>query len=150
MKLLLQKIFYLFLPITIGSLIGFIIKDSIHYDALILPPFSPKSIVFPIVWSIIYLLIGIAYYFYRKRYCNSKAIIIYYVQLYVNFTWPILFFIYRCFMFSAIWIMILILFVLILIFLFYKSEKRSFYAFLPYLIWLLFAFYLNFGIYLLN
>ena len=73
MKSIFQKLFYLFFPIIIGSIIGFGIKGSIDYDSLIQPPLSPRGIIFTIVWTILYLLIGIAYFFYRKNHNDFKV-----------------------------------------------------------------------------
>ena len=67
MKEKIKNIFYLFFPIFMGFFIGVIIKDSISYNNMIKPPFSPIPIVFPIAWSILYLLIGISYYLLKKE-----------------------------------------------------------------------------------
>ena len=85
---MLRKLFYIFLPIVLGSIIGFITKNSIDYNTLVKPPLSPPSIIFPIMWSILYILMGISYYIYRK-YNDNK--ILYYAQLFVNLLWSIIF-----------------------------------------------------------
>lgn len=147
---LLKKLFYLFLPLVGGGIVGFIMKDAIDYNTLNKPLLSPPSIVFPIAWTIIYLLIGIAYLIYRKNNNNKETIRIYYIQLFLNFLWSIIFFNLKWRLFSIIWIILLIVTVIILMKKFKIEEKISYYLFIPYLLWLLFATYLNIGVYLLN
>ncbi len=67
MKKIIKNIFYLFLPIIAGSIIGLITSNFIDYETLIKPPLAPPNILFPIIWSIIYLLMGIAYYYYKNN-----------------------------------------------------------------------------------
>lgn len=147
---LLKKLFYLFLPLVGGGVVGFIMKDAIDYSSLNKPLLSPPSIVFPIAWTIIYLLIGIAYLIYQKNNNNKETIRIYYIQLFLNFLWSIIFFNLKWRLFSIIWIILLIVTVIILMKKFKIEEKISYYLFIPYLLWLLFATYLNIGVYLLN
>ena len=63
----LKKWYYILLPIILGSITGLIISKSIDYTNLIKPPLSPPKILFPIMWSIIYILLGISYYLFKKR-----------------------------------------------------------------------------------
>ena len=87
------SLFYIFFPLVMGSIIGLLISNSISYNDLVKPPLSPPSILFPIVWTIIYLLMGISYFILKKN--NNDNIIIstvYYVQLFVNLLWSIIFF----------------------------------------------------------
>lgn len=145
-----QKFFYILFPLIVGSGIGFIIKNAIDYDKLVLPPLAPSRIIFPIAWTILYILIGLSYYLYRKNNKNSFVVILYYGQLFFNFTWSLLFFLLKWRMLSIVWIIILILLVGHLMYCYYFQEKKSFYLLVPYFLWLCFALYLNFGIYLLN
>lgn len=140
----------LFLPIILGSIVGVIINGFIDYNELIKPPFAPPKILFPIAWSIIYLLMGIAYYLYRKHYNDKKTIIIYYAQLIMNLLWSIIFFIFKLRLLSVIWILILDILVIILIKKYLSTNKTSAYLMIIYIIWILFATYLNIGIYILN
>lgn len=145
-----QKLIYILLPIVGGSLVGLIINSSIDYNSLIKPLLSPPSYVFPIVWSILYLLIGIAYYIYRKDNDNSITIKLYYIQLIVNYLWSIIFFTLKLYVLSGIWIILLAGLILYLMIRLYKESKISFYIFIPYILWVLFATYLNIGIIILN
>ncbi len=152
MKNVLRNIFYLFFPLLIGSIIGGITSNAIDYSNLAKPPFSPPSILFPIVWSIIYLLMGIAYYLFQRNVYRNKKVesFIYYLQLFINALWSIIFFVFKWRLFSVFWIVLLFIFVLINTIQFSKKYKPSAYLFIPYLLWLAYATYLNIGIYLLN
>lgn len=145
-----QKIFYILLPLVGGSIIGLIINNYIDYGYLINPPLSPSSYIFPIVWSILYLLIGISYYIYRKNNNNSLTIKLYYTQLIFNYLWSIIFFVLKLKFFAAIWIILLVIIIIWLMVRFYQEEVLSFYLFIPYILWVLFATYLNIGIVILN
>lgn len=151
MKKFFFSIFRIFFPIAIGSIVGIAIKDNIDYNTLIKPPFSPPSIAFPIAWSIIYLLMGISYYLYRKKYRNdSIEITVYYSQLFVNTLWSIIFFIWKFRFLAVLWIFLLDFLVIWLFILFYRKKKVAAYLNIPYILWILFATYLTTGIYFLN
>ena len=90
---ILKALFYLFLPIVLGSIVGFLISGDIDYVALKQPPLAPPKILFPIAWSIIYLLMGISYYLFKRDYpYDYYEGFIYYLQLFVNLFWSIIFF----------------------------------------------------------
>lgn len=136
------------IPVAIGGIVGFIINPYIDYNSLVKPPLSPPSIVFPIVWTILYVLMGISYYLLKNP--GKKEKIIYFVQLGVNALWSLFFFIGKFYLFSFIWIILLDVLVIFMIGIFYQNSKISGYLQIPYLIWILFATYLNLGIYVLN
>ena len=136
------------IPVVIGGIVGFIINPYIDYNSLVQPPLSPPSIVFPIVWTILYVLMGISYYLLKNS--SKKEKIIYFVQLGVNALWSLFFFIGKFYLFSFIWIILLDVLVIFMIGIFYQNSKISGYLQIPYLIWILFATYLNLGIYVLN
>jgi len=151
MKEKFKSIFYLFFPLIIGGIIGFITSDSINYNSLVKPPFSPPSILFPIVWTIIYLLMGISYFIIKRtNNSNTKIDFIYYLQLFVNAMWSIIFFVFEWRFFAIIWIILLDILVIYMIYLFSKKIKLSAYLNFLYLVWILFATYLTIGIYILN
>lgn len=139
------------IPVIIGGIVGFIISGSIDYNTLQKPFLSPPSIVFPIVWTILYILMGISF---ARLELNSKIDQdikqIYYLQLFVNALWSIFFFVLKWRLFSFIWILLLLTLIIIMIIKFYKKDKIAGLLQLPYLIWTLFATYLNLGVYLLN
>lgn len=133
------------IPVIMGGIVGLIISPFMNYNNLNKPPLSPPGIVFPIVWTILYIIMG--YSFYKQ---NEQNKTIYYTQLIVNGLWSIIFFIFKWYLISTIWIILLIILVTIMIYKFYKENKIAGLINIPYLIWLFFALYLSFGVYLLN
>lgn len=139
------------IPVIVGGVVGFIISRFIDYNSLQKPFLAPPSIVFPIVWTILYILMGISYGMLKsKELTDEKTDIIYYVQLGINALWSIFFFVLKWRLFSFFWIIILDSAVILMIINFYKKDKVAGLLQIPYLLWSLFATYLNLGIYLLN
>lgn len=137
------------IPIISGSLVGLIIKNSINIKNLYNPPLAPPSWIFPIAWSTIYLMMGYSYYLYRKN--NYPSISkLYYSQLICNLLWPIIFFNLNQRLLSLIDIIILDILVIKLFIKYYKQNKKIAYLNILYLIWILYATYLNIGFYILN
>lgn len=139
------------IPVIIGGVIGLIISKSIDYNSLQKPPLSPPSILFPIVWTILYVLMGISYGILdSKSLIELKTKIIYSLQLFVNATWSLIFFTLKWRLFAFIWIIILDVLVIVMIIDFFKKNKTAGLLQSPYLLWIIFASYLNLGVYLLN
>ena len=138
-------------PVLIGGIVGFIISGSINYNSLEKPPLSPPSLTFPIVWTILYILMVISYGILKNNSLVDSGISsIYYLQLFFNALWPIAFFLLKWRLFAFIWIIVLAILIIVMIARFYKKIKTSAWLQVPYLLWTLFATYLNFGVYLLN
>lgn len=139
------------IPVIIGGVIGLIISRSIDYNSLQKPPLSLPSILFPIVWTILYVLMGISYGILdSKSLIELKTKIIYSLQLFVNATWSLIFFTLKWRLFAFIWIIILDVLVIVMIIDFFKKNKTAGLLQIPYLLWIIFASYLNLGVYLLN
>lgn len=139
------------IPVLVGGIVGFLISGSIDYNSLEKLFLSPPSITFPIVWTILYILMGISYAILESNsLVNSKINSIYYLQLFFNALWPIAFFLLKWRLFAFIWIIILAILIIIMIARFYEKHKTAAWLQVPYLLWTLFATYLNFGVYLLN
>ena len=139
------------LPVVLGGIVGFIISGFMDYNMLQQPPFAPPAILFPIVWTILYVLMGVSYGILKsKGKTNEKINSIYYKQLVINLLWPIFFFVLDWRLFSFLWIILLVIAVIKMIIEFYKEDKIAGLIQIPYLIWLLFASYLNLSFYLLN
>lgn len=134
-----------------GGIIGFLIAPYMDFNELQKPFLTPPSILFPIAWTILYLLMGLAYGILKDEeqlQISEKSI--YILQLIVNLLWPIFFFIAKWRLFSFIWLLLLIFLVMVMIKRFYRKNKVSGLLLIPYILWLFFAGYLNFGIYYLN
>lgn len=141
----------IFITLLVGGIVGLIMSKFIDYDQVIKPPFSPPSILFPIMWTILYILMGISYgRIKNKGLMTSESKTIYYTQLFVNAFWSIFFFVFKWRLFSFIWLLLLIGLIVVMIINFYKKDKVAAYLQLPYLLWCIFASYLNFGVYILN
>lgn len=143
----------LLIPLGIGSLASFLTMNSMDvYKNLNLPSFAPPSFIFPVAWTILYILMGIsAYMIYDSSSpLKSKALTVYSIQLIFNFIWPLIFFNGQMYLLAFMWLILLWILVLWMIILFHKINRVAAYFQIPYLIWLTFAAYLNLGIYLLN
>ena len=115
------------------------------------PFLAPPGIVFPIVWTILYILMGISYGILKSNNKNNLEIdFIYYFQLAVNALWSIFFFVFKWRLFSFIWIIILIILAIHMIKLFYEKNKIAGLLQIPYVLWIIFASYLNLAFYILN
>ena len=143
------------IPLAIGGLSGFLIRGAMgEYQALTQPPFSPPGFVFPILWGIRYLLMGIASFLvYQKNSGTTekhRALRLYAISLILNFLWPILFFNLHAYWLSFF----LLLFLLVIVFLttiaFCSVSRNAARLLFPYLIWLFYAGYLNLGVAILN
>lgn len=147
--------FWILVSEAVGALSGWLSRDGMqrYMEAIAKPPLSPPPIVFPIVWSILYALMGIGVAKIRLtpsgREQNS-AVNIFIVQLIVNFFWSLIFFNAQAFGFSLLWLLLLWTLVLVMILTFLKTEKTAALLQIPYLIWLTFAAYLNLGVWYLN
>lgn len=143
----------LILSFGIGALSGFLTSGSMEvYKKLKQPPLSPPAVVFPFVWTVLFLLMGIsAYLIYNENaYDSGKALLVYGIQLLVNFLWPIFFFNFHLYWFSFIWILLLWALIILMIKQFYNINKTAAYLQIPYLLWVTFAAYLNLSVALLN
>ncbi|MBO5746755.1 MAG: tryptophan-rich sensory protein [Clostridia bacterium] len=116
------------------------------------PPLSPPAILFPIVWTLLYILMGIAAGIVAESrdLDKGKGLKLYVLQLAINVIWPIIFFRFDALKFACFWLVLLIVAVVLTIFSFYRIDKKAAFLLLPYLAWCLFALYLNFGIVVLN
>ncbi len=145
----------LIIPLGVGGLAAFFTMGSMDiYGEINSPPLSPPGAVFPIVWTILYTLMGISLYRVRVSRGNpndkESGYRVFSLQLIFNFLWSIIFFNLRAFTFSAIWLAALIIIIVINIIYFKRVDKVAGYLLIPYLLWCIFALYLNIGIAILN
>ena len=139
------------IPLIIGAIIGFLISGSIDYDTLEKPLLAPPSLAFPIIWTILYVLMGVSYgVLISNSLVDARINFIYYIQLFFNALWPIAFFVLKWRLFALFWIIALAILIAIMVVKFYDRNKVAGLLQIPYLLWTLFATYLNLSIYLLN
>lgn len=146
---------WIFITVAIGGLSGYLTRDGVElYNQTIQqPPLSPPSIVFPIVWGILYILMGISaarIYMSQPSDTRTKAMVLYVVQLVMNFFWSIIFFNLQKFGIAFLWLVILWSLILAMILVFQKIDVIASRLQIPYLLWVTFAAYLNLGVWLLN
>ena len=144
--------FFLAIPLGLGFLIGFLSQPTASYEALVKPFFAPPGFVFPIVWTILYLLMGISSYLIAQSNNPRRypALITYMEQLFVNLAWSPIFFTLNFRFLAFLWILFLIYLVVKMIVQFKRVSHRAAYLQIPYLLWLIFAALLNFSIGILN
>lgn len=134
----------LLIPLGAGAVAGFLTSGSMEkYQEMYRPLLSPPGWVFPVVWLILYTLMGIAAYWIYRKDPKAEALKLYLIQLAVNFFWPILFFNLEWYLFSVIWILLLWYLVFIMIKEFDRIDECAGKLMIPYLFWLTFAAYLN-------
>ena len=139
------------IPVVIGGIVGFLISNFIDYNIINKPPLSPPSIVFTIIWTILYILMGTSYEILKtKGLIDDETNMIYYTQLLVNVTWPIVFFVFKWRFVSILWIILLLILVVYMTIKFYRKSKIAGLLQIPYILWTIFATYLTIGVYILN
>ena len=140
------------IPLAVGILSAFFSRNMSLYSTINKPSISPPGLVFPIVWTILYVLMGISSYLVYESYNQNKkdALKTYATQLFFNFWWSIIFFRFSLYLFAFLWLLVMIGLIIVMVYKFYQINRLSSYLQIPYLIWCLFAAYLNFMIYTLN
>ncbi len=150
-KMLILYIVFALVAGGIGALLGGSMKDFKEVNQ---PSFAPPPILFPIVWTVLYILMGISSYLICSNKTDKKfktrACVIYLLQLTVNVLWSLFFFRLRWFFFSFIWVLLLLVFIIFMIIKFYKIKPFAAYLQIPYLLWTTFASILTYSIYTLN
>lgn len=143
------------IPLLVGGASALLTSGSMEtFGQMNKPPLSPPGFLFPIVWTILYTLMGIASYLIlssgKSQDDIQNALFVYAIQLGINFFWSIFFFNMEWYLIAFFWLLLLWAFILRTIMLFLPISKTAAYLMIPYLIWVTFAGYLNLGIYFLN
>ncbi|MBQ8892174.1 MAG: tryptophan-rich sensory protein [Bacilli bacterium] len=142
------------IPLGIGLLASLLTRGGVnnYTSNLIKPSFAPPRILFPIVWTILYILMGYSsYLIYESMSCHKRmCLMLYVLNLFLNFMWTIIFFNLEARLFAFLCIILLDIVVLLMIYCFHGIDKIAAYLNIPYFIWLLFATILNFSFYILN
>lgn len=144
------------IALSVGGLSALLTMGNMNlFSEVNKPPLAPPAFLFPIVWTVLYILMGIssAIIFKNRNFKTSESetgLILYGINLLFNFFWSIIFFNFRAYTFAFIWLLILWFVILAMTAKFYKVNKFSAYLQIPYIIWVAFAGYLNLGISILN
>ncbi len=152
-KKIITYIVSIIIPLLVGGFSAFLTMGEMNgYEKLIQPPLSPPPVVFPIVWTILFVLMGIssAIVFLSDSKEKNEALWLYVAQLTANFLWTIIYFNFKA-RFPALMLILVLLYIVVTMTLrFYKISKVSGLLQIPYILWLVFATYLNTATYLLN
>lgn len=145
----------LIIPIGMGLLSMWLTNGAMEtYATLNQPPLSPPGLLFPIVWTILFILMGTAMYLVWDTDTGSQnkrvALRLYGIGIALNFFWTIFFFNFGLYGFSILWLILIIIELILTMYYFYQVKKTAAYLLIPYLLWCLFALYLNIGVYSLN
>lgn len=148
-----EYIFNIAVALAVGALAAFLTRTGMKsYSSLEKPPLSPPGWIFPLAWSILYTMMGISAGLVRRSGSREAggAMSIYHAQLAANFFWPVIFFALSARLAAFFWLIILIGLVFYTAILFRRISTSAYRLLIPYILWLLFAAYLNIGTYILN
>lgn len=154
MKIKFDKLWIsILIPLAVGQISALLTRSpSTAYEMLNKSSVSPPGAIFPIVWTILYILMGISCYLIITSGSEDtkNALFWYALQLTLNFFWSLIFFNLQLYLFAFVWLLLLIAVIIVMIMKFYKIDPLAAYLQIPYLLWCIFAAYLNLSIYLLN
>ena len=143
------------IPLAVGGLSALLTQSAMQkFNSLNQPPLAPPSWLFPVVWTVLFVLMGIASaLFYMAdvpQEQKKSALTLYGVQLAMNFLWSIVFFNFGAYLFAFVWLLALLAVIIATAVKFRRISKPAAWMLIPYILWVCFAGYLNFAIYLLN
>ena len=147
-----KMVISLAIPLIVGGISAALSSEGMaSYGNMNKPPLSPPAGTFPIAWTILYILMGFASYLIIMSEADPGikmgAIIVYAIQLFMNFMWSIIFFNRGEYLIAFIWLLILLFVVILCAYWFFGIRRLAGYLLIPYILWLTFAAYLNFGAY---
>ena len=147
--------FWILFTEAVGALSGWLTRTGtqIYNETIIQPPLSPPAIVFPIVWGILFALMGIGaarIYLAPTSGARSRSLLLFLIQLIFNFFWSIIFFNFQAYGFAFVWLVALWALIILMIVKFNETDRIAALLQIPYLLWVTFAAYLNLGIFILN
>ena len=143
------------IPLAVGGFSAFLTRDGMEYFKLVSkPPLSPPPWVFPVVWTILYLMLGAASYLVWVSGVSAsrrdRALTVYGLNLALNLLWPIVFFTMRFYFAAFLLLLVLWVMAVTAALLFSCIEEKAGKLLIPYIVWLSFAAYLNVGVWVLN
>lgn len=148
-------VIWILLSEAVGGLSGWLTRNGtqIYKAEVVKPPLSPPSVVFPIVWTVLFALMGIGaarIYLAPASAGRTRSLRLFFLQLFFNFFWSLLFFNLQRYGLALIWLVILWVLILCMTLSFRRTDKLAMWLQIPYLLWVAFAAYLNLGVWLLN
>lgn len=143
------------IPLAVGGLSALLTQSAMQkFNSLNQPPLAPPSWLFPVVWTVLFVLMGIAsslvYMADVPQEQKKSALTLYGAQLAMNFLWSIVFFNFGAYLFAFVWLLALLAVIIATAVKFRKISEPAAWMLIPYILWVCFAGYLNFAIYLLN
>ena len=153
--LTLKFLISILLPLSLGAIAGMFTSQSVPewYAALNRPSFNPPNWIFGPVWTTLYILMGISFFLIWKQEASkvrNRAILIFLLQLLLNFAWSFIFFYFNMIGLALVEIILLWISIVMMLVVFYKIKPIASYINIPYLLWVTFATVLNAGYYFLN
>ena len=140
------------LPLAVGGVSALLTQNGMRdFEIISKPPLSPPAWLFPVAWTALYILMGVACYLVWTAPRQAPgALFAYGIQLFFNFFWSIIFFGVKNYLFAFVWLLCLWAAILVTLIRFYRTRRPAGWLLAPYLLWVTFAGYLNFGIWLMN
>ncbi|MBQ7155475.1 MAG: tryptophan-rich sensory protein [Synergistaceae bacterium] len=147
--------FWVLFAEAVGGIAGFLTREDvkIYAESIVKPPYSPPAVVFPVVWGILYALMGISaarVYVSPESPDRTKGLRLFLLQLGINFVWCFVFFTFRAYMWGAVLVAVMFVLVAWMAMCFKRVDVLSSYLQVPYLVWLMIAEYLSLGVWYLN
>ena len=148
-------VFFVLLTEAVGALSGFLTREGteLYKTAIIKPPLSPPGAVFPIVWTILFALMGIGaarIWMASPSNARTRSLVLFAVQLVFNFFWSIIFFNLQNYGFALVWLIALWVLILAMCLSYREVDRLAAWLQIPYFLWVTFAAYLNLGVWILN
>ncbi|MDD6735862.1 MAG: tryptophan-rich sensory protein [Clostridiales bacterium] len=137
------------IALAVGALSFILVRRGFNeFNSISKPFLTPPPAVYPAVWTLLFILMGVSAGITSK--IQGRIPFVYWLQLFVNFLWPIIFFGMKAYLFAFVWLVLLWILIISMIMEFKRIDKRAAYLQIPYLIWVTFAGYLNFSVWLMN
>ena len=148
-------LFWIVLTETVGIVAGFLTREDvkIYASSIVKPLLSPPALLFPVVWTVLYALMGISaarIYSAPKSDDRRKGLRLFVLQLGINFAWCFVFFTFQEFLYASLLLAAMLIIVAMMCVYFRRVDSLSAYLQIPYLAWLMFAEYLSLGVHFLN
>ena len=141
------------IPILVGVFASFLTQNAmVRFNSMNKPPLAPPAWLFPVAWTILYILMGVSSFFilYSENEAHYVGLVLYVAQLLFNFVWSLIFFRFEAYSFAALWLIVLLSLIIALIVGVARYSKPAMIMLIPYAAWCCFALYLNIGIAIRN